>query len=596
MDLRNLIDEIKSRVRIEDIISRYINLKKSGKNYIALCPFHSEKTPSFTVSPEKGFYHCFGCGKSGDVFTFVSEIEKITFIEAVRKIGKEVGIDLEVAISSKNTSSEIQVLKAINSETLKFFSYYLTKSKEGQTAREYLRSRKINASLAQKFYLGYAPPYVNALYKYLKSKYYTDKSIFSSGLVLNTKSGTVDLFRDRLIIPIFNQYNEIVGFGGRVINDKEGSPKYINVPETAIFKKRNTLFGFNLAKRKAEEEKSIFLVEGYFDVISLHKLGIENVVAPLGTSFTIEQLRLLSNIVDTVYIFFDNDKAGMNAAERAIQLIVSNYDIDVKIVKTPFKDPDEFARSEKNISNPKAELLKYTIDILDFMKIQYENLLKSLNNSDKMSFVFRCFYFISLLRNVFKKSEFLRKLSEITSLREELIISEFQKYENKLKIDRESFFSGYNKSSINDMELLLAYVVSKEHPLIETLKSEVTLDSIKDETAKLYLEYLDNFLLEEDVSEECVNNLHFLQSEIESKVSHMLPQQNNTDLRETFDSLLVLYKLKVFKERRKQIKEIIERISQDQNASDFINELLEERNVIAREENNIKVKKGINYV
>ncbi|MGB9622065.1 MAG: DNA primase, partial [Brevinematia bacterium] len=249
MDIKSLISEIKNRVIIEDVIGRYVNLKKSGKNYVALCPFHHEKTPSFTVASDKGFFHCFGCGKSGDVFTFVSEIEKIPFMDAVRKIGKEVGIDIDVYLSKESSKDKslAKKLKQLNVEAQKFFSYYLINGDKDKVGVRYLKKRGINSEVAKKFKFGMAPNSRNMLYKYLKSKFFTDETIFESKLVVNTSNGPIDLLRYRITFPIENQYGEIVGFAGRALSEEE-KVKYINIPETVLFKKRNILFAFDHAR------------------------------------------------------------------------------------------------------------------------------------------------------------------------------------------------------------------------------------------------------------------------------------------------------------------------------------------------------------
>lgn len=597
MNIKEVVEEIKNRVVIEDVIGRYVNLKKSGKNYVALCPFHKEKTPSFTVSPEKSFYHCFGCGKSGDVFTFLMEIEKISFMEAVRKLGKEVGVDVDRLLyrGSKENASLISSIKQLNIEAQKFFVYYLLKGDKDKVGVNYLKKRGITKQIAEKFKFGMSPNSRNALYSYLKSKFFTDETIFESKLVIKTSGHPVDLFRYRITFPIENEYNEIVGFAGRALSSEEKA-KYINLPETVLFKKRNILFGFNHAKNKIKNTRRVFLVEGYFDVISLHKYGVDNVCGVMGTALTIEQVRLFSNIAEEVYLFFDSDEAGINAVERSIPLILANTDLSVKIVSIPQKDPDEFVRynEEKGQIIDESLIIKYSKDIFDFFIDKNQNKVKSEDKKERIAFLIRMFYFISLLRNVYDKEEALKKLSEVMRISEVVIKSEFEKYQNRQRISTENITSAYSRLSYEDLELILAYMVSKNNILFDILKSEIDIQDIRNETVRAYFSFLDEYLFSEEVNENQINTLYLLQSEIESKSASMI-KGNIEVLREDFEFLLSIYKIKKIKEKKQEIQKIIEKISSD-STDEVLEELLEEKHLLTLEEKKIKELRGISYI
>jgi len=600
MNIRDLIAEIKNRLLIEDVIGSYVALKRSGKNYIALCPFHHEKTPSFTVSPEKNFFHCFGCGKSGDVITFVADIEKISFVEAVKKLAIKAGIDPTPYFLGENQreKSLVSIVQSINNEAMKFFKYYLLKSKYSKEIISYLKARGVNSDIAKVFKFGFAPPGGNLLYKYLKSKFFTDESIFESRMVTKTPKGPVDLFRNRVIIPIIDQYGSIVGFGGRKIDENDNSPKYINTPETPIFKKRGILFGFYQAKDSIVSTGRVYIVEGYFDVISLYSKGIRNVVAPMGTSLTVEQIRLLANKVSEFYLFFDNDSAGINATERNLQLILSDNllssNVKIKIITTPFKDPDEFVKNSADVSED--TLKKYSYDIVDFFLKVRENEIKSSDSNVRMKFVLSMFSIIYLINNVYEKEEMLRKISESVGISIEVMRSEFEKYQSKKFVSRDVFVNNIDKLVLNELEMLIAYFISKNHSLIETLLSEFNPNDFKDDFVRYYLSFLEEYLFKEEVSESDINELYVLESEVESRAMEFTRNLVNTTYSEDFDTLISIYKVKRISERKKEIQKIISNVMKTNPDQELIDELLEEKQALALEEKKIKEGKGINYL
>jgi len=270
MDFQNILEEIKKRLDIVDVISDYIDLKKSGQYFKALCPFHSEKTPSFTVSPARQIFHCFGCGKGGDIFTFIMEYEKVSFIEAVSILATKAGLDLNKIDKYRTlTSSSKEKLYKIYEESLNF---YISQLKKSEKAKTYLKERGINDEMSNMFSLGYAPKDRDSLYKYLKSKGFEDATIKISGLVTYGDS-PLDFFRDRLIIPIHNLSGKVVAFGGRLIENSDNLPKYINSSESPIFKKGETVYGLYHAKKTIKQKGYACIVEGYFDVILSHKFG-----------------------------------------------------------------------------------------------------------------------------------------------------------------------------------------------------------------------------------------------------------------------------------------------------------------------------------
>lgn len=339
-----LIEEVRSRNDIVDVIGSYVKLKKKGSSYMGLCPFHNEKTGSFSVTPSKQMYHCFGCGAGGNVFTFLMQYENYTFVEAMQELAQRVGIELpqhEMTDAQKKEADKKSRLLEINKEAAKYF-YSLLRSPRGQRAHDYFKKRELTDETMQKFGLGYSDQYSNDLYKYLRSKGYEDNILKESGLIsYNEVRGAYDKFWNRAMFPIMDTHNRVIGFGGRVMGD--GEPKYLNSPETKIFDKSRNLYGLNIAKSSRREY--ILLCEGYMDVIALHQAGFDNAVASLGTALTSGHASLLKRYAKEVYITYDSDKAGVKAVLRAIP-ILKEVGITTKVVNMrPYKDPDEFIKS-----------------------------------------------------------------------------------------------------------------------------------------------------------------------------------------------------------------------------------------------------------
>ncbi len=336
----NFITELVERSDIVDVVSGYVRLgKKSGSNMFGLCPFHSEKTPSFSVSPDKQIYHCFGCGKGGGVINFIMEIENLSFPEAVSFLARRAGMTVPEAAGEKEKKKRARML-SLNRDAAHFFFEQLS-TPEGDSARAYIVKRRISPATAKNFGLGCAPDAWDRLEKAMRAKGYTDFELLDAGLVRRGKSGGFyDTFRNRLMFPVIDVRGNVIGFSGRILDD--GEPKYMNSPETLVFSKSRNLFALNLAKKS--KSGYIILSEGNIDVVSLHQAGFDSAVASLGTSLTPEQARLISRYTDQVIIAYDNDGAGIKASQRAIG-ILEKLDLRVKVLKmSGAKDPDEFIK------------------------------------------------------------------------------------------------------------------------------------------------------------------------------------------------------------------------------------------------------------
>ena len=339
-----LIEEVRSRNDVVDVISGYVRLQKKGSTYFGLCPFHNEKTPSFSVSPGKQMYYCFGCGAGGNVFTFMMQYENFTFQEAMQSLADRAGIELpkqEMSAAQREAADRRSKLLEINKVAAKYF-YMLLRSPQGAHALRYFEERQLSKETMQHFGLGYSNKFSDDLYQYLKKQGYEDDLLKDSGLVsIDERRGGHDKFWNRAMFPIMDANNRVIGFGGRVMG--EGEPKYLNSPETMIFDKSRNLYGLNFAR--VSRRSHILLCEGYMDVIALHQAGFDNAVASLGTALTAGHANLLKRYTKEVYLTYDSDGAGVKAALRAIP-ILKEVGITTKVINMrPHKDPDEFIKA-----------------------------------------------------------------------------------------------------------------------------------------------------------------------------------------------------------------------------------------------------------
>lgn len=338
-----IIEEVRARNDIVEVIGSYVPLKKSGSNYFGLCPFHNEKSGSFSVSPLKQMYYCFGCGVGGNVITFIMEYENYTFLEAVQFLAQRAGIALpqgEESPQERRARDRKQMLLELNKQAAVYYVHQL-KSEKGANALKYLRGRSLSEETVRRFGLGYSTQNSEALYHYLKSKGFQDEVLRESGLFTYSERGVMDKFWNRVMFPIMDAGGRVIGFGGRVMGD--GKPKYLNSPETAIFDKSRNLYGLHIAR--ASRKPNLILCEGYMDVIALHQAGFDQAVASLGTSLTPGQAALMKRYANLVLITYDSDQAGTMAALRAIPILKEAGLITKVIHMKPYKDPDEFIKA-----------------------------------------------------------------------------------------------------------------------------------------------------------------------------------------------------------------------------------------------------------
>lgn len=366
---RDTVQKILDTANIVDVVSDFVSLKRRGANYIGLCPFHNERTPSFSVSPSKGICKCFSCGKGGSAVGFLMELEQMSYNEALRYIAKKYGIEIndhEMSSEEREAESERESMMAVNEFAMKFFEHSLTETEAGRDiGLAYFRERGINDAMIKRFHLGYSPEQRDALVKKASSKGFADKYLLDTGLCYNSEHGLRDRFRGRVIYPVFTVSGKVVAFGGRTLRKDKDIAKYVNSPESVIYRKSYELYGLYQAKQAIVRKDKCILVEGYMDVISMHQAGIENVVASSGTSLTEGQIRLIHRFTQNVTVIYDSDAAGIKASLRGIDLLLAEG-LDIKVLLLPDgDDPDSFAQNHSS-AEVEAYIAEHEQDFIAF--------------------------------------------------------------------------------------------------------------------------------------------------------------------------------------------------------------------------------------
>jgi len=411
MPTDSTLEEIKNRIDVVDLISEYVHLKQAGQNWKGLCPFHTEKTPSFTVSPSKQIYHCFGCGSGGDIFSFLVKYENVSFPEAVRILAKKAGITLKESRKDAVSAGEKEVLLNMHKDAVSFFQQNLAKNAK---AAEYLSRRGISSEARKLFSLGYAPRTWDALMKYLTRKGYKAEMIKKAGLATQGTKGLYDTFRDRIMFPIHDLKGDVIAFGGRSFDGDE--PKYLNSPETIIFNKRRVLYGLHQAKDAVKKSGFALFMEGYLDVITAHMYGFTNAAAPLGTAFTQEHGKLIKRFAEDVVLVFDSDDAGRKAAKNAAGILLE-AGLNVRIISCPEnEDPDSYLR--KNGKEAFQGLIEKPLTVIDFYMLQ---------KGDRRFIAREAIETISKIPDRILQGDYVKKLSEKLRINEFFIIEELKK-------------------------------------------------------------------------------------------------------------------------------------------------------------------------
>ncbi|MEA2088995.1 MAG: DNA primase [Patescibacteria group bacterium] len=422
-------EEIKSRLDIVEVVAEYVKLTQAGSNWKGLCPFHNEKTPSFLVSQERQYWHCFGCGEGGDIFTFIMKIEGLEFYESLKLLAKKAGIEIKQQnIQTINLKNK---LLDINELSKKFFHYILQNSHSAENARKYLEKRGIKKETIEKFELGCAPNFWDKSLNFLKSKGYKIEDIFLAGIVVKKDNRYYDRFRDRLIFPINNLHGQTVGFSARALN-KEDNAKYINSPQTEIYNKSEILYGLDKAKNSARKKNEIILVEGQMDMVSSHQAGVDNVVATSGTALTKQQIKILKRYSDNLLLVFDEDQAGYNAFRKGSQIAVFSEAFktgaNLKAIYLPDgQDPDDCIRKNPKewkdaIKKAMPYLEKYIKQALDKFDMDSVEGKKSILNFMKI---------LAIVPSKIEQDYYIKKLSQILGIDEECLREDLENIKEK---------------------------------------------------------------------------------------------------------------------------------------------------------------------
>jgi DNA primase len=543
----NTLQEIKDRIDIVDLISEYVHLKKAGQNWKGLCPFHSEKTPSFTVSPSKQIFHCFGCGTGGDIFTFLIRYENLSFPEALKMLAKRAGVTLKTSQPSAVKSGEKESLLNIHKDALDFYRKRLS---EDPRAQGYLKNRGITDDAIEMFSLGYAPKSWDALLNYLAKKGYKSEIIKKAGLVVHGSKGYYDTFRDRIIFPIHDLKGDVVAFGGRSIDGSE--PKYLNSTETPIFNKRRILYGLNLAKDAIKRNEYVLFMEGYLDVITAHIHGFSNAVAPLGTAFTQEHGRLIKRFTEDIVLVFDSDQAGIKAAKGAANILFESG-LNVRILTMPEgEDPDSFL--QKKGREAFERLLEHPLSIIDFLIKQ---------GGEKRLIAREAIETISKISDRVLQGEYVRILAERLRVNELFILEELKRLKRQAR-------GGYKKADSLEVvekaqtrpldEIYIIKLFLQIPEKVEKICNILSEDDFKDGSVREIFKKIQEGAKDfDELLQVCEGEEKALLTEISLSDDFENPEKVLNDC------------IKRFKDnrRRRQLRELEERIKEAEKKKDF---------------------------
>ncbi|MCT4632890.1 MAG: DNA primase [Firmicutes bacterium] len=588
--IENISEVIMERVSIVDVINSYVQLKQTGRNHKGLCPFHSEKTPSFVVSDEKQVYHCFGCGAAGNVIGFIMNIENLDFLDAIEFISEKYGIDLNQyrVESSGPKSDDLNTLKGIVRETGIYFIRKLRSA--SNPGEDYLLKRGLKSDIIKKFGLGYVPDEWEGLLKYLKSKGYKESDIEKTGLIVKRQNsnGYYDRFRNRVIFPIIDVRGKVVGFGGRVLDDSV--PKYMNSVDSPVFNKSRILYNLNNAKDVLKKEGKIILVEGYMDVISLYQAGIMNAVASLGTALTEEHGKILRRYTDEVVFAYDSDEAGVKATIRGIE-ILSKEDMKIKIIDLEdFKDPDEMVKSKGSeyFQQKVKDAVSHTEFKLNLLKKEY-----NLDSSDGViDFIKESMNIVKPIKSPTEKDYFIKLISKYTNVEVDIVRKEVYGDFYNNKKENSSYYnkdknSYYNRKENREIEKVksrkvsprkivesrLVYLSLQGRQKYQAVIKAVEINSFKNEKLKKIMGQLSAYYSlhdEFDISSFADDSDMELLEVANYLLKNSFPIENFSN--ELENNVVQLGKI-LLSERERELKEELEAITDKERRNEILKEL-----------------------
>lgn len=575
-----ILNEVRQSNDIVDVISQYVHLKRSGRNYFGLCPFHNEKSPSFSVSPDKQIFHCFGCGVGGNVITFVSQIEGLNFVETVQMLAERANIQLPTLQNNGDTQREILKDKVykVNEFTAEYYHQNLYKP-QAKTAQEYVKKRQLTNETLKSFRIGFSGKF-DELYQELKKQGFQEQEILESGLVNKNERGQyIDRYRNRLMFPICDARGRVIAFGGRVLDDSK--PKYINSPENVVYSKGRHLFGLNVAKKG--DTKKLLIVEGYMDVISLHQRGITNVVAPLGTALTEQQGWLLRKNSEQIILSFDSDDAGIKAKLRAID-ILQNMGCDLRVIQLEgAKDPDEYIVKYGNMRFQNA--VDKAFSVVEFKVKILKKELNLENTNDKIKFLNEIAKLISKVDNTIEREVYIEKIAKEYDISKEAIYAEVNKltYKNdkseKLlekakpvithkKVETKEVSESIRRRENTIISILLTGDLSIFEIIKQNIKPEDFQDKINQEIAKkLYEEF-------EKGNSNINSIIDTLDQDHQNQITMIMAEDYEIeDLEKAIDDIIQAYKRDKLNNRKLEILELLEKTSNIEEKKELEKEL-----------------------
>lgn len=575
-----ILNEVRQSNDIVDVISQYVHLKRSGRNFFGLCPFHNEKSPSFSVSPDKQIFHCFGCGVGGNVITFVSQIEGLNFVETVQMLAERANIQLPTLQNNGDTQREIlkDKIYKVNEFTAEYYHQNLYKP-QAKMAQEYVKKRQLTNETLKSFRIGFSGKF-DELYQELKKQGFQEQEILESGLVNKNERGQyIDRYRNRLMFPICDARGRVIAFGGRVLDDSK--PKYINSPENVVYSKGRHLFGLNVAKKG--DTKKLLIVEGYMDVISLHQRGITNVVAPLGTALTEQQGWLLRKNSEQIILSFDSDGAGIKAKLRAID-ILQNMGCDLRVIQLEgAKDPDEYILKYGNMRF--QNVIDKAFSVVEFKVKILKKELDLDNTNDKIKFLNEIAKLISKVDNTMEREVYIEKIAKEYDISKEAIYAEVNKltYKNDKsekilekakpvithkKVETKEVPQAIKRRENTIISILLSGDLSIFEIIKQNIKPEDFQDEINHEIAKkLYEEF-------EKGNSNINGIIDTLEQEQQNQITMIMAEDYEIEnLEKAIDDIIQAYKRDKLNNRKLEILELLEQTSNNEEKKELEKEL-----------------------
>ncbi len=575
-----ILNEVRQSNDIVDVISQYVHLKRSGRNYFGLCPFHNEKSPSFSVSPDKQIFHCFGCGVGGNVITFVSQIEGLNFVETVQMLAERANIQLPTLQNNGDTQREILKDKVykVNEFTAEYYHQNLYKQ-QAKMAQEYVKKRQLTNETLKSFRIGFSGKF-DELYQELRKQGFQEQEILESGLVNKNERGQyIDRYRNRLMFPICDARGRVIAFGGRVLDDSK--PKYINSPENVVYSKGRHLFGLNVAKKG--DTKKLLIVEGYMDVISLHQRGITNVVAPLGTALTEQQGWLLRKNSEQIILSFDSDDAGIKAKLRAID-ILQNMGCDLRVIQLEgAKDPDEYIVKYGNMRFQNA--IDKAFSVVEFKVKMLKKELNLDNTNDKIKFLNEIAKLISKVENTIEREVYIEKIAKEYDISKEAIYAEVNKltYKNnksekvlekaKPVITHQKLETKEVSQAIQRREnTIISILLSGDLAIFEIIKQNIKPEEFQD---KINHEIVKKLYEEFEKGNSNINGIiDTLEQEQQNQITKIMAEDYEIeDIEKAIDDIIQSYKRDKLNNRKLEILELLEQTSNNEEKKELEKEL-----------------------